>query len=128
MSSYDRRVKHYPVEVRLSEGLKDHLPAPLFRPAVEALIDGVVLAEALREVFPGSPGVGNPKHGVEKAAVVVGVAAGIARLARKQGLKSVVLLVGLFIASSHSRKFEDGCQTGRKRLVDAGRRAKMPRP
>ena len=121
-----RGIEHDPVEVSLLKGLEDCLPTTLLRPTVEALIHCVGLTEALREVFPGSPGAGNPEHRVQKPAVVIGVAARTQRFARKQRLKAIVLLVGQFIASSHERKFEDWCQTGWKRPVDAGCWTKMP--
>jgi hypothetical protein len=92
VSPYDRRVEHHPVEVRLSEGLKDRLPASLFRPTVEALVHGIVLAEALREVWPRRSSARNPEHRVQKAAVVVGIAARITWLSRKQQPEAIALL------------------------------------
>ena len=111
-----RGVKHHPVEVRLPEGFEDRLPAALFRPSVKALINRVVLAETFQEIRPGSSGAGDPEHGVQKAAVIVGVATGVARFSGKQRLKTVVLLVGQFIASSHGREFEDWCQIGAEEI------------
>jgi hypothetical protein len=121
MGPHNRGIEHDPVEVSLLESLEDRLPTPLLRPAVEALIHCVVLAEAFWEIGPGSSSVRDPEHGVQKAAVVIGVAARIARFSRKQWPDAIVLLVGQFMASSHRRKFEEWCQTGRKRPVDAGR-------
>lgn len=95
---YDRGVGHPPVEVRLPQGLENHLPASLFCPVVEALIDRIILTETLWEIRPGSPSACNPEHRVQKAAVILGIATGVTRFSRKQRLKALVLLVGQFIA------------------------------
>lgn len=79
MSPHGRGIQHNPVEVRLSKSLEDRLPAPLFRPAVEALVHRVVLAEALWEVWPRRSSARDPEHRVQKAAVIVGVASGYRR-------------------------------------------------
>jgi hypothetical protein len=94
---------HPPIKVWFLEGLEDCLPTAFFRPAAEALVNGVVLAEALREISPGGSGARDPEHRVQKTAVVIGVAAGITRFARKQRLEALVLLVGQFVTSSHRR-------------------------
>jgi hypothetical protein len=78
------------------------------------MIDRIILTEALREIRSGSPSARNPEHRVQKAAVVLGIAAGVAGFSRKQWLKALVLFVGQFIASSHRRKSERWCgQNGR---------------
>ena len=46
--------------------------------AVEALPDRVPLAEALGQVPPGDPGLGNPQDGVDKQPVVLGQPTGLA--------------------------------------------------
>jgi hypothetical protein len=112
--SNDRGVEHHPFEVRLLKGLEDGLPSPLLRPAVKALIDGVVLSKALWEVRPGRSGASDPVNRVDETAIVVGIAAWISGLAGEQRLDPLVLLVGKFVASSH--RLKSSLEAGRTKL------------
>jgi hypothetical protein len=86
----DGRVQHEPLGVGLLQHLEDGLPAAQLGPAVEALVDRVVLAEALGEIGgssrSGRTRSGDPEYGVEEEAVVGGVASGVAGLTGEQGL------------------------------------------
>ena len=78
-----RRVQHEPLQVRLLQGLEDRLPAAFLGPAVEALENRVGLAVSFGQVLPGRSSAGDPKHSVDEAPVVMGVAARVAGFARK---------------------------------------------
>jgi len=77
----ERAVDDHPFQVGVLECDEDPLPDPLGGPAIEPLPDRVRLAEPLREVTPGGPGLADPEHGIDEEAVVLGGHAGIARLA-----------------------------------------------
>ena len=70
-------------EIRIvAERLEDALPDPLLRPAPEARIDGVPLAERFRQIAPRRAGARNPKNGFDKQPVVTPAATGISGFAR----------------------------------------------
>lgn len=127
MGSDHRRVDHHPIKVRLLERLKDGLPSPLLRPAVKALIHGVVFAEPLGEVRPRGPSTGDPVHRVHETPIVLGIAARISGLAGKQRFDPFVLVVGKFVASSHQMRAIWG-RKGQNSPVDADLETKMPLP
>jgi hypothetical protein len=89
----DGGVEDQPLQVVVLEVPEELLPAALARPAAEALPDGVVLAEALRQVAPRRAGLGDPEHGVDEQAVVLRGRAGVALLARQQVLDALPVLV-----------------------------------
>lgn len=100
-----RRIEHEPLQVRLLQRFEDGLPAPLLCPAVEALENGVGLAVPFGQVLPRRAGARDPKHGVDERTVVLSVAAGVARLARKQRFYALVIgvrdLVAMFFRVGH---------------------------
>ena len=75
------------------------LPSAVFRPAVKALKNGVMIAEALGQVGSGSPGSSDPKHGVDEGAIVLGSASGVAFFSGQQVLDAFPIFVGDFVAS-----------------------------
>ena len=81
MGSYDTRVEHDPFEVGLLQSLENGLPSAFFGPSVEALEGGIVFAVSFGQVLPGCAGAGDPEHGVDKTAVVLGVSSGVAGFA-----------------------------------------------
>jgi hypothetical protein len=101
MGSHYRGVDHDPVEIRFLKPVEDGLPASLFRPVIEAVVDRIIFAEAVRQVRPGRSGTSDPNHRVDEPAVIFSISAWGARLARKQRLNTPVLLVRNFVASSH---------------------------
>ena len=94
MGAHDTRVEHDPFEVRLLKSLENGLPVAFFGPSGEAFVDGVVLAEAFGQVLPGCAGAGNPEHGIDEEAIILGIAAWFAGLSRQQGLDAFEVFVG----------------------------------
>ncbi len=68
-----------------------------------------MFAVSFGEVLPGGAGAGNPEHGVDKTAVVVGVSSGVAGFAREQRLNPGVVVVG-DVVSVH---LLGGCRWGK---------------
>ena len=94
VSPNDARIEHQALQIRILQGLVTLLPDAVLAPAREAFVDGVVLAEALGQVFPGRSGACNPKHRIDEEAVILGIAARFAGLSRQQGLDAGVVFVG----------------------------------
>jgi hypothetical protein len=74
-------VVDHPLQVGVLQGLEDPLPHPLLGPLVEPLPDRAPRVEPSGEVAPRGSGLGDPEHGVDEAAVVLGGHAGVAGLA-----------------------------------------------
>src|SRR5262245_52306270 len=64
----------------------------------EAVVDGLPGAVALGQVAPGGAGVQPPEDAVEQRAVVLPLAAPLARPRREEGGKQPPLLVGKFVS------------------------------
>ena len=73
--------------------LEDLLPSAVLTPSVKALKDRVILAEAFGQIGPGRTGASNPEYSIDKAAVVLGGAPGVACFTRKQVLNTLPLFV-----------------------------------
>jgi hypothetical protein len=126
VGSHDRRINHDPVEIWLLKPFEDGLPESLLRPVVEAVIHGVIFAEALRQVRPRGPGSSNPNDRVDELAVIFGISARVPGFARKQRFDTLVLFIRNFVASSHRRK--EFWTVGAKSHIDADLGTKMPLP
>ena len=70
-------VDNHPFQVGVLEHDKDSLPNSLGSPAIEPFPDRVRLAEPLREVTPGSPGLADPEYDVDEESVILGGHTGI---------------------------------------------------
>ena len=75
-------------------------PDTALAPAGEALRglrpspDGIGHAKAFGQIGPGGPRWRNPEHGVDKEAVIVGIATGVAGLSGQQGGNACEVGVG----------------------------------
>jgi hypothetical protein len=78
----------------VAEGLHHPGPDPGLGPAVEPPEGIVPVAEAGREVAPGGASAGDPEHGVDEQAVVLGGRPRVAGLAGQEVLDAAELLVG----------------------------------
>src|SRR5262249_40218060 len=87
--------------VGVLQELEDPLPTALLRPAAETLPDAVPVAEALWQVAPGGSGLGEPQHGVDEQAGVLGGDARGAGPARQQVLDALEVLVADGVARRH---------------------------
>ena len=90
-----------PFQVRVLQDLEDLPPYALTRPAVEASPDRVPVAEALGQVAPGSTSLGDPQHGVDEQAVVLGGDATKALASGQEVFDAVPIFVADGVAVVH---------------------------
>ena len=63
-------ISHNPFQVRLLQCFEHPLPHPFLRPTIEANINAIPSPKAFRQISPGSTTTGNPKHCMNKQAVI----------------------------------------------------------
>src|SRR3954453_4341265 len=64
------------------DGVEQPLPDARLHPIAEAREDAVPVAKQGRQITPGTAGMHNPQHRLDKQAIVLAAASGIARLAQ----------------------------------------------
>ena len=84
-------VYHQPLEIRLFyEHLEELFPNPLVPPTDEAPMGISPTAQIRRQIPPRRPSAQDPKHGIDKLAVVFGVASPRSRSSRQVWLQQVL--------------------------------------
>src|SRR5215831_592629 len=96
----DSRIEHQAFQIRVFPNLQQPRPDPALAPSIEPLEHRVPLAKTLGKIAPRNPGPCDPKHGVDKEAIVGRGPAGIAVFTRQQILDSIPLFVR-YLMSSH---------------------------
>src|SRR5262244_4665352 len=108
MSPHDGAVDHRVCVIAIGcQMLKDALPYAGFGPAAEPPVRILPVAEALRQVAPWYSCTVPVQHRLDKATIVLGGCADIARLAGKQVLDPFPLVVAKSIAG-HASAFYTG--------------------
>ncbi len=104
--------------------LHDPVPNPLTAPSGVAVIDGLPIAVALGNTWPGSAGVQTSADAVDDRAVLTVRVAHLLRIARQVRLNQRILLVCQIVATHHSLQFlvlevvyHDRYRIGRKSLT-----------
>src|ERR1700677_4945013 len=83
MSPDDRRIDHEPFCVGTGgQGVENHLPDSLARPAAKAPVRRVPVAVFLGQRTPARSVFTHPHHRLDKAPIVLGGSSGITRFAR----------------------------------------------
>ena len=81
------------LQVGILQFLEDPLSDPFLGPPVEMLPDRTPVPEPFGQVAPRSPGLADPKYGVEEETVVLGGQAGVAGTSGKDGFDAFPILV-----------------------------------
>ncbi len=121
MRPHDGRIELQLFQIGIAQHRVQPRPDAGFAPAVEPPPDGVPVPESLRQIPPGSAGLGDPDHRLHERPVVGGGRAGSAWAARQQRLDGRPLLVGQGMSARHrtlavGAKFA-GCRTASSRFA-----------
>lgn len=82
------RINHQPLEVRLNnQTLEQLLPYATVTPTAKPAMGVLPIPEAFRQIAPRRTGAQNPKHRIEKPAVVLGHSTPLTGLTRQMRLK-----------------------------------------
>jgi hypothetical protein len=99
-------VEDQPLQVGVLQGLEDPEPDPLGGPSIEPLPHRVPLAEAFRDVTPGSAGLADPEHGIDEETIVLGGHARVAGPAGEEVLDPFPVFIRYRVA------IQGACSTG----------------
>ncbi len=103
MGSNDGAVNDEPFQVGVLERLKNPLPDPLLRPAVEPPPHAVPQSEPLGQVPPRSARLANPKDSIDEEAVVLGGDTRVASLAGEERMETTPRFVADLMTSQCGR-------------------------
>src|SRR4051794_9125225 len=96
-------VEDHPLQVGVLQRLEDPLPDPLLAPAVEPLPDRAPGPEPLGQVAPRGAGLGDPEHGVDEEAVVLGGHARVPGLAGEEVFDAIPVVIRDLVAAHRER-------------------------